>query len=95
MISFGFQGRSRDSVIQLAEKAAELLKGQKTVQLLGPAPAMIEKSHMGYHWKLVLKSSKAEDTTGGLLRQAASFVLNGTQDKYVRVTIDVDPYQIL
>jgi len=95
MISFGFQGRSRDAVIRLAERASELFKNQKLVQLLGPAPAMIEKSHMGFHWKLVLKTSKADDPSGGALRQAAAHVLQSTQDKYVRVTVDVDPYQIL
>ena len=56
---------------------------------------MIEKSHMGFHWKLVLKTSKADDPTGGALRQAAGHVLQTTKDKYVRVTVDVDPYQIL
>jgi len=95
MISFGFMGRSRDAVIRLAEQAAEAFKKHKVVQLLGPAPAMIEKSHMGFHWKLVLKTSKTDDPTGGTLRQAAGQVLQTTRDKYVRVTVDVDPYQIL
>ena len=95
MIAFGFQGRSRDAVIRLAEQVAEPFKRQKVVQLLGPAPAMIEKSQMGYHWKLVLKTSKSDDPSGSVLRQAAGHIVNNTQDKYVRVTVDVDPYQIL
>ncbi len=95
MISFGFQGKSRDGVMRLAEQAAAVLKGQKVVEILGPAPAMIEKSHMGYHWKVVLRASKGLDPRGGALRQAASHVINQTRDKYVRVTVDVDPYQIL
>jgi len=95
MISFGFQGRSRDAVIRLAEQAAEAFKGQKLIQPLGPAPAMIEKSNMGYHWKLVLKTTKSDDPSGGSLRKAAAHVLKNTMDKYVRVTVDVDPYQIL
>jgi primosomal protein N' (replication factor Y) len=95
MIAFGFQGRSRDAVIRLAERAAETLKKQKLVKLLGPAPAMIEKSQMGFHWKLVLKTSKADDPRGGALRRAAGLVIQNTRDKHVRVTVDVDPYQIL
>ncbi|MCF7826870.1 MAG: primosomal protein N' [Candidatus Marinimicrobia bacterium] len=95
MIAFGFQGRSRDAVIRLAERAAETLKKHRVVKLLGPAPAMIEKSQMGFHWKLVLKTSKADDPRGGALRQAAGLVFQNTQDKHVRVTVDVDPYQIL
>ncbi len=95
MIAFGFQGRFREAVINLAEHAAQGLKGQKEVEILGPAPAMIEKSHMGYHWKLVLKSSKEQDPKGTSLRQAAQHILYNTKVRNVRVTVDVDPYQII
>jgi primosomal protein N' len=95
MIAFSFQGRFREGVMKLAEKAAWHLKKQQIVELLGPAPAMIEKSHLGYHWKLVLKSSKEKDPQGILLRQAARHILQNTQDRQVRVTVDVDPYQII
>ncbi|MCK5793902.1 MAG: hypothetical protein KAH12_04305, partial [Anaerolineales bacterium] len=95
MIAFSFQGRFREGVIELAEKAARNLKKQKIVELLGPAPAMIEKSHLGYHWKLVLKSGKEDDPKGSYLRQAARYILQNTRDRHVRVTVDVDPYQII
>lgn len=95
MIAFGFQGRSREGVIRLAETAAEAFEGQKLIQLLGPAPAMIEKSQMGYHWKLVLKTTKVDDPSGSALRKAAAHVLKITVDTFIRVTVDVDPYQIL
>ncbi|NQV16102.1 primosomal protein N' [bacterium] len=95
MIAFSFQGRSRDKVIQLSESAAKAFKNQKKVEILGPAPAMIEKSHLGFHWKLVLKSSKQKDSEGSYLRRAARHVLQHTHDRNVRVTVDVDPYQIL
>lgn len=95
MIAFGFQGRYREAVIKLAEHAAQGLKGQKEVELLGPAPAMIEKSQMGFHWKLVLKSSKEHDPKGTLLRLAARHIIHNTQTPNVRVTVDVDPYQII
>ncbi len=95
MIAFSFQGRFRESVIKLAEQAARTLRNQKIVELLGPAPAMIEKSHLGYRWKLVLKSGKEDDPQGSYLRQAARYILQNTQDRNIRVTVDVDPYQIL
>lgn len=95
MIAFSFQGRSRDEVIQLSEHAVQELKEQKNLDVLGPTPAMIEKSHLGYHWKVVLKSSKEKDPQGTYLRQAASHVFQRTQVRNVRVTVDVDPYQIL
>ena len=96
MIAFGFSGRSRQGVIDLAEETARSLKQQKSVTILGPAPAMIEKSQMGYHWKLVLKSRKSVDPKGTLLRHAASQVLQHVAGaRQIRVTVDVDPFQIL
>jgi len=95
MISFSFQGRSRETVMQLAEHAIQGLRKKKELDILGPSPAMIEKSHLGYHWKLVLKSSKQNDEKGSILRQTANYVLQRSQVRNVRVTVDVDPYQIL
>lgn len=95
MIAFSFQGRSREKVIELSEDSVRELKNQRIVQVLGPVPAMIEKSHLGFHWKLVLKSSKKDDSRGLHLRRAAGHILHNSQDRNVRVTVDVDPYQIL
>lgn len=96
MIAFGFTGRFRQAVIDLAESAARSLKPFKKLDILGPAPAMMEKSQQGYHWKMVLKTSKKEDPQGALLRQAASQVMNHSAGvKNIRVSIDVDPLQIL
>ena len=95
MIAFSFQGKSRDEVMQLSEHSVQELKGQKGLDILGPAPAMIEKSHMGYNWKVVLKSSKENDPKGTALRKAAGQVFQRTRVRNVRVSVDVDPYQIL
>ncbi|MCF7823100.1 MAG: primosomal protein N' [Candidatus Marinimicrobia bacterium] len=95
MISFSFQGKSRDEVMQLSEHAIQGLRKKKELNILGPAPAMIEKSQMGYNWKLVLKSSKEDDPKGTLLRQAARHVIKRTRVPNVHVSVDVDPYQIL
>jgi len=96
MIAFGFQGRFRQAVIDLAEDMARGLKSVKHLDLLGPAPAMVEKSHNGFHWKLVLKTRKTDDPKGSLLRQAGKQILHrAISEKHIRVTVDVDPFQIL
>jgi len=95
MIAFSFQGRFRDAIIEVSENAARSIRSLKQVEVLGPAPAMIGKSHLGYHWKLVLKSAKTTDPKGGYLRQAARHILQNSPSRTVRVTVDVDPYQIL
>jgi len=95
MISFSYQGQSRDLVMTSSEYAVQQLRQTKDLDVLGPAPAMIEKSHQGYHWKVVLKSSKESDPKGSLLRQAARHVLSLVPDRGVRLSVDVDPYQTL
>jgi primosomal protein N' (replication factor Y) len=96
MIAFGFQGRFRQAVIDLAEAAARNLKHVKHLDILGPAPAMIEKTQHGYHWKMVLKTRKSNDPKGSLLRASARQVLEQTRaEKNIHVTVDVDPFQIL
>ena len=95
MIAFSYQGQSRDNVMEASEQAVAQLRQTKGLDVLGPAPAMIEKSHLGYHWKVVLKSSKESDPKGALLRQAASHVLSKPLNRGVRISVDVDPYQVL
>ena len=95
MIAFSYQGRSRDGVMASAEHAVATLRQTKGLDVLGPAPAMIEKSHMGYTWKVILKSSKESDPKGSLLRQAARHVLERIPKRGIRVSVDVDPYQTL
>jgi primosomal protein N' (replication factor Y) len=95
MISFSYQGHSRDLVVESCEHAIQQLRQTKDIDILGPAPAMIEKSHRGYKWKVILKSSKELDPKGSLLRQAARHVLDKKPQRGIKVSIDVDPYQIL
>lgn len=95
MIAFSYQGRSREQVMETAEKAVSAFRNKKEIDILGPAPAMIEKTHLGFHWKVILKTSKELDPKGTILRQAARHVLNMIPARGIRVNVDVDPYQTL
>lgn len=81
--------------METAEQAVKALRTKKEIDILGPAPAMIEKTSLGFHWKLILKSSKELDPKGTILRQAARHVLNSIPARGIRVNVDVDPYQTL
>ena len=95
MISLGFVGKDRNTVIQQAENVASNLRSSEQIRLLGPSPALIERSHWGFHWKLILKSDKGQDPTGGKLRKAAARVVDGWNSSRVRLRVDTDPYQLL
>ncbi|MCF7808271.1 MAG: primosomal protein N' [Candidatus Marinimicrobia bacterium] len=95
MIAFSYQGRTRDQVMETAEQAVAGLRNKKELDILGPAPAMIEKTAHGFHWKVILKSSKELDPKGTILRQAARHILKKVPARGIRVNVDVDPYQTL
>ena len=66
----------------------ELLQG---MEILGPAPAPIEKLRNRYRWQLLLKGQKGKSLLE--LAQAAREML--PPSRAVRLHIDVDPYNML
>lgn len=95
LISLGFTGKDRDAVIRAAESAERQLSNQDQIHLLGPSPALIERSHWGYHWKLILKSEKESDPDGVAVRRAAEQIILRHSTRKVVLRVDTDPYQLL
>jgi primosomal protein N' (replication factor Y) len=93
--SLGFLGRDRDRVVQACDAAAARLRKVEDIQLLGPSPALIERTPRGYYWKIILKSSKTSDAMGVKLRQAVAGISRGWKNRDVRLSVDMDPYQLL
>lgn len=92
LVSFDFVGPKRREVERVAERVAEILSSEfKGLILLGPAPALIERSREGFRWKLIVKSAKITDSTGKLLHQATRHIQQRYTHKAVRMSIDVDP----
>ncbi|MDH4028735.1 MAG: primosomal protein N', partial [Nitrospirota bacterium] len=64
---------------------------QPNIDILGPAPAPIEKIRNLWRWHLILKGKNSK-----ALRQAAALVLDKIKDlKEVKVDIDVDPMNMM
>ncbi len=61
------------------------------IEVLGPAPAPIEKIRNLWRWHIILKGKNAK-----ALRQAAVFILEKIKDmKEIKIDIDVDPINML
>lgn len=93
------KGKNESEVQKHSEKFARLLTasdGQFAV--LGPAPAVIAKINNQYRWHILLKSPKAKDPSGALLRSALRKALaeyGQFSKRSVRMTIDVDPVGLM
>lgn len=66
-----------------AYEALELIKNQKGVHVLGPAPAFAERLHGKYHWQMIIKSKDRSK-----LVEIAKILPAGW-------TIDLDPINLL
>jgi primosomal protein N' (replication factor Y) len=65
--------------------------GKGGIEILGPAPAPIEKIRNLWRWHIILKGKNART-----LRQTAAAILGRMQDvKEVKVDVDVDPINML
>ena len=65
-------------------------KGVEQIEILGPAPAPIEKLRNRYRWQILLKGQKGPHLFK-LANQARSLNPRGR----VRLLVDVDPYNML
>jgi primosomal protein N' (replication factor Y) len=77
-----------------AKAAVEVARGVAGVQVLGPAPAPLERIRNRYRWQVLLRSRQ-----GRAVRQAAVVVRDEIRPlarrRGVRAIVDVDPYSML
>ena len=66
-------------------------KGAGEIEILGPAPAPIEKLRNRYRWQLLLKG-KSISTLSEFAQHGRALV---PRSRNVRLHIDVDPYSML
>jgi len=93
-------GPRRDKVASLAEKIGSRLFRQKRKQeVLGPAPAPLERIRGNYYWRITVKSGKDHDPNGSQLRQLLRDAVLEMQEYPVsgnyRITVDIDPGDML
>jgi primosomal protein N' (replication factor Y) len=76
---------------QLREQLIRTANGRPAIEVLGPAPAPIEKLRNRYRWQILLKG-KQSPPLRELARQARALL---SRTRAVRLHIDVDPYSML
>ncbi len=87
-------GESSTHVEEIAAEAARWARQQKAVQVLGPAPAPLERTRGRWHWQILLRGRQ-----GAAVRQVAAGAREAVRQQArrtgVRVIVDVDPYSML
>jgi primosomal protein N' (replication factor Y) len=92
MVKVLFSGSEENNVMESADEVARLLENR--VELLGPSPCPISKMRGNYRWQLVVRGLELEPLLAAV--QNAATVCRGTlQSSLVRLTIDVDPQNLL
>ncbi|MCH7782733.1 primosomal protein N' [candidate division KSB1 bacterium] len=100
LILLRFSCEDQAKVEEAAIKTGSCLRrlGYKK-NLLGPAPAPIEKIKNRYRWQIFLRSGKTVDPNGRLIKKTAQsareFFDKLPLNKTVRMTIDVDPVNLM
>ncbi|MBI4212260.1 MAG: primosomal protein N' [Deltaproteobacteria bacterium] len=95
LVNVRFSGSREDRVIATAEQVAGMIRDwvgtAKSVSILGPAAAPLEKVRNQYRWQLLIKSSRSAPLSALLTRLPHQTQL----PPGVRMAIDVDPLQFL
>lgn len=88
-----FRGRNESDVERVAEQFASLfVRGDRGIEILGPAPAAISKVRKNYRYHLLLKTDRAKDPGGTQLHDALRGSLNRFKGRSgVQLTVDIDP----
>lgn len=94
-VGLTFSHQSEDVVIQKAYETVALLRQSLSpeIQLLGPTPKPIARTHNLYHYQIVLKYRREER-----LEEVLNRILESTQEKEnkdLRLVIDHEPQQLM
>ncbi|MGE0680980.1 MAG: primosomal protein N' [Candidatus Binatia bacterium] len=99
MVNVRFEGKDGERVRESAERFAQLVsakvpRNRKSVSILGPAPAPIERIKGRDRWQVLLKGEDRlllHDIVG----QVQEEFLDRERSPHVRIIVDVDPYNML
>jgi primosomal protein N' (replication factor Y) (superfamily II helicase) len=85
------QAKARKLGEELGERQRRDLKMQEEIEILGPAPAPIERLRRRYRWQILLKGKKSAP----LLELASRAREIIPPSRTTRLYVDVDPYNML
>lgn len=96
LVSVLFKGKNEVDVSRAAQVFKENLDFKKHfIHILGPTPAPLTKVQNFYRWQIVIKSPKAIDPAGKVVRhyveQAVKNYRRIMRDSKIKVSIDIDP----
>jgi primosomal protein N' (replication factor Y) len=99
MVNVRFEGKDGERVRESAERFVQLAlarapRNRKSISILGPAPAPIERIKGRERWQVLLKGEDRillHDVVGQVQEQ----FLNRERSPQVRIVVDVDPYSML
>jgi primosomal protein N' (replication factor Y) len=90
---------ARDKAISASSKVKSELeriirsRALKSIEMLGPAPAPIERLRARYRWQLLLKSKSIGELTAAL--SSFNAAIAGKVENGVKISVDVDPIAML
>ena len=100
LILLDFSGRTLKAVTDGARRFASRLvrkaksQAHKGIEILGPAPAPLPKIRNQFRWQLLMKT-KSIIATAGMIRNLLEEERTSKQKPAVRITVDVDPVDML
>jgi primosomal protein N' (replication factor Y) len=100
LVLLDFSGRTLKAVTEEARRFASRLarkvrsRATRGVQILGPAPAPLPKIKNQFRWQLLIKT-KSIIATARLIRNLLEEERASKQKPAVRITVDVDPMDML
>ncbi|KPK99527.1 MAG: hypothetical protein AMJ91_07450 [candidate division Zixibacteria bacterium SM23_73_3] len=95
-----FSGRSLKAVTTYAQKFSSMLerriksRRQKSVEILGPAPAPLSKIKNQHRWQLLIKT-KNITRVSSLIKKILEEEKNAKKKEAVRIIVNVDPMDML
>jgi primosomal protein N' (replication factor Y) len=99
MVNVRFEGKDGGQVKETAARFAQLIAARaprngKSITILGPAPAPIERIKGRERWQVLLKGAD-RPLLHDLIGNVQEEFLERERSPYVRIVVDVDPYNML
>ncbi len=94
LVKIRCEGESNQETEQVARAAAAAVRGTTGLDVLGPAPAPIERLRGRFRWQILLRGRDGALVRASA-RRARDAVRTQARKADVRVLVDVDPYSML
>ena len=97
MVRIEIKGKDREKVLKTINKLrAKLFNPPKGIEILGPAPCYRERLKDYYRMQIVIKSNKATDKSGLVLKELYKKATNDINfSNSLKLNIDVNPVSLL